>query len=106
MIDPTLHTSIAAQTTGVRGPTSAPSSATADGSTAVRGARFQALLEELDMRAKAMAKSVQEPLSAETLPAAIEDARSSMEDALALSRNLLEACRQSAAQAPESKTQP
>ncbi len=70
-----------------------------------RGAHFQALLEDLDMRAQAMAKSAREPLSAQTLPIAVENARASLEDALQLSQSLLEAWRQSTAQAPTGKVE-
>ena len=105
MIDPALTPGVPSQpqASGVRASSGAAKAGAFDGSAAIRGARFQALLEELDLRAKAMAKSAQEPLSAEELPAAVESARTSMEDALELSRNLLEACRQNAAQTSDSK---
>ena len=74
-----------------------------DGASAARGARFQTLLEELDLRARAVAQSAQEPLSPESLPGAVAKARSSLEDALQLSHDLLEACRQSATQATAAK---
>lgn len=67
------------------------------------GARFQALLEALDLRSQNIAKAAQEPLSAESLPAAVKDARASMEDALELGKSLLEALRQDAAQSTRLK---
>ena len=105
MIDPSTPFSVpqSAPAVGARAAASLPANSQAvDASALVRGARFQALLEELDLRAKAMAKSAQEPLSAESLPAAVENARSSMQDAPELSRSLLEAFRQSTAQTPDS----
>lgn len=65
-----------------------------------RGARFQALLDELELSAQAVSKSAREPVSAESLPKAVEIARASLEDALQLGQSLLEAVRQSTAQAP------
>ena len=106
MLDPSLQpgTTRSASVAGVGVPSGIPSGTPNDGASALRGARFQALLEQLDLRAKEMAKSAQEPLSAETLPSAVENARSSMQDALELSKSLLEAFRQSAAQSTQSKS--
>ncbi len=104
MIDPSLQPGILRPASGVGAPSSISGGTQSDGAGALRGARFQALLEELDLRAKEMAKSAQEPLSAETLPAAVESARSSMQDALELSKSLLEAFRQSATQSAQSKS--
>ncbi len=106
MIDPSLQPGIPRLTSaaGVAAPSIIPGGTTNDAASALRGARFQALLEDLDLRAKEMAKSAQEPLSAETLPAAVESARSSMQDALELAKSLLEAFRQSATQSAQSKS--
>lgn len=70
-----------------------------------RGARFQALLEEIEGRARSLAQAAREPLSAESLPGAVKEARTSLEDALHLSNDLLEAFRQSNAQAGRAKVQ-
>jgi hypothetical protein len=51
------------------------------------------------IRARALSQSAEAPLSAESLPEALESARSSLEGALQLSQDLLEAVRQSSAQA-------
>lgn len=106
MIDPSQKPVLAGpgQSAGPCGPANLPTVASGDGASAERGARFQSLLEELDLRAKAMTKSAQEPLSAESLPAAVENARSSMQDALELSRSLLEAFRQSTTQASQTRS--
>jgi hypothetical protein len=74
-------------------------SAAPDVAAAERGARFQMLLEDLDSRARALSQSAEAPLSAESLPEALESARSSLEGALQLSQDLLEAVRQSSAHA-------
>ena len=105
MIDPTSKPALppVQPSGGVRPTAAAPTSTLVDAGGAVRGARFQALLEELDLRSQAMAKSAQEPLSAQSLPLAVEHARASLEDALQLSQSLLEAVRQSTAQAPASR---
>ncbi len=106
MLDPSLQPGISrpASVAGVGAPSVIPGGTPNDGASALRGARFQALLEDLDLRAKEMAKSAHEPLSAETLPAAVESARSSMQDALELSKSLLEAFRQSTTQSAQSKS--
>jgi len=98
MLEPTQRTGSLplgpASVAGAGLPSAGPA-ATSDG---LSGARFQALLEELDQRAKAVARSACEPLSAESLPAAVEQARTSLEGAMQLGNSLLEACRQLAAQ--------
>lgn len=103
MIDPASQLPFVPPTAGARPPASATPANTVDPAGAARGARFQALLEDLDTRARAMSKSARESLSAEALPQAVESARASLEDALELSRSLLEAFRQSSAQAPAGK---
>jgi len=75
-----------------------------DAASAARGARFQALLEELDLRAQSVAKSAREPLSAEALPEAVLNARTSLENALALSQSLLEEFRQTSAQSSATRS--
>lgn len=76
---------------------SGPRAASGD-SAELSGVRFRALLEDLEQRAKAVALSAQTPQSAESLPAAVAEARGSLEDALRIQQSLLEACRQLGAQ--------
>jgi len=101
MLDPLLTPGIASKAplAAVR-EGAAPS---ADSDALARGARFQTLLEELELRAREVARSAQGPLSAESLPDAVQNARQSLEGALQLSQDLLEACRQSATQATARK---
>jgi hypothetical protein len=71
----------------------APGAARA-GATAHGTPAFEALLEKLERRAaelRAQADAVEEP---EQLASAVEDARTSLEDALSLGASLLEAYRQ------------
>jgi hypothetical protein len=101
MVDPTLRPgSLPLAPLGAPSVPGAANGAASKGDP-LSGARFQALLEDLDLRAKAMAKSAGEPLSPEALPAAVEQARTSLADALSLGNSLLEACRQLATQTPE-----
>jgi hypothetical protein len=56
---------------------------------------FQALLEDLDSRAQSLAQRSDAELDAGALPKAVEDARVSLEQALELKQQLLEAWRAS-----------
>ena len=96
MIDPTPQSALplTPSVAGIHSAGAQPS----DGASTVRGAKFEALLEQLDLRSQAMARSAREPISAHSLPIAVEHARASLEDALELSKSLLEAWRQSTAQ--------
>ncbi|HTF90719.1 MAG TPA: hypothetical protein VK843_20030 [Planctomycetota bacterium] len=100
MIDPASKTGLPLPaTTGTRPISGVPAPDSVDGGSVARGARFQSLLEELELRSQAIARKAEGPMSAQSLPTAVEDARASLEDALALSQSLLEAFRQSTAQA-------
>ena len=59
------------------------------------GASFRALLEQLEQRADALEEKSRSELQPEDLPEAVDEARASMQDALRLSTELLEAWRQS-----------
>jgi len=59
------------------------------------GAAFRALLEELEQRAGALEEKSRSDLQPGDLPEAVDQARTSMQDALKLSTELLEAWRQS-----------
>jgi len=59
------------------------------------GASFRALLEQLEQRADALEERSRSELQPEDLPEAVDEARASMQDALRLSTELLEAWRQS-----------
>jgi hypothetical protein len=59
------------------------------------GASFKALLESLEQRAEALDEKSRGELAPEELAAAVDEARSSMQDVLALQDQLLEAWRQS-----------
>jgi hypothetical protein len=63
------------------------------------GAAFRALLDQLEGRAGALAERSKSNLDAADLPAAVDEARASLDDALQLSKDLLEAWRQSRHQA-------
>lgn len=56
---------------------------------------FQALLEDLESRAQSLAQRGDAELDADALPKAVEDARVSLEQALELKEQLLEAWRAS-----------
>lgn len=102
MLDPLLTPGLASQPPlgGIRDGAAARD---LDAGSAARGARFQALLEQLDLHARDVARSAQGPLSPESLPDVVVNARTSLEGALQLSQDLLEACRQSATQAQSAK---
>jgi hypothetical protein len=76
---------------GVQGPSTAGQ---VRGPGKTDGAAFRALLEELEQRASALEQRSQGDLAPEELADAVDQARSSMERALALSGELLEAWRQ------------
>jgi hypothetical protein len=61
---------------------------------ATDGAAFKALLERLEQRAGALEERSRVELSPEELPEAVDEARASMQEALRLSSELLEAWRQ------------
>lgn len=103
MVDPTSRPIQATQTGSVHAP--GASRPALDPAAAERAAKFQVLLEALDHRAREVAKSAQEPLAAEDLASAVENARHSLEGALRISQDLLEAVRQSDAQAAARKVQ-
>ena len=63
------------------------------------GAAFRALLDQLEGRAGALAERSNSELDAADLPAAVGEARASLDEALQLSKELLEAWRQSKHQA-------
>jgi len=56
-------------------------------------AAFEALLDDLEMRTRSLERASDPKLGAEGLPAAVEDARSSLAQALELKQALLEAWR-------------
>ena len=62
---------------------------------ATDGTSFRALLEQLEQRADALEEKSRSELQPEDLPEAVDEARASMQDALRLSTELLEAWRQS-----------
>jgi hypothetical protein len=61
---------------------------------ATDGAAFKALLDRLEQRADALEERSRSELSSEELPEAVDEARASMQEALRLSSELLEAWRQ------------
>jgi len=75
---------------------------------ATDGAAFRALLEKLEQRADALGERSRSELTREDLPEAVDEARASMQEALRLSGELLEAWRQSLHQDGEAipKAQP
>jgi hypothetical protein len=74
-------------------------SGAARGASSAGGAAFRALLDQLEGRAGALAEKSRAELGAEDLPAAVGEARASLDEALQLSSELLEAWRQSRHQA-------
>lgn len=60
-----------------------------------QAASFQALLERLEQKAEALEAKAQGELAPQELAQAVDEARSSLEDVLALQDRLLEAWRQS-----------
>lgn len=62
-------------------------------------ASFEALLENLEQKAQALDAKARAELAPDELAQAVDEARSSLEDALALQERLLEAWRQSKHQA-------
>lgn len=60
-----------------------------------QGAAFKALLEQLADRAKALEESSTKPMKADDLAGAVDRAHESLQDALALSGQLIEAYRAS-----------
>ncbi|HUR29001.1 MAG TPA: hypothetical protein VM509_12500 [Planctomycetota bacterium] len=103
MVEPKHDLSLA-RPASLRDVSAASPAKAADPAIAERGARFQALLEELDSRAREVAKSASEPQSAQSLPTAVENARASLDHALQLGESLLEAFRQSTAQSAAGET--
>jgi hypothetical protein len=71
----------------------------ARGAAPADGAAFRALLDQLEGRAGALAERSKSELDAADLPAAVGEARASLDEALQLSSELLEAWRQSRHQA-------
>ena len=71
----------------------------ARGTSPADGAAFRALLDQLDGRAGALAERSKSELDAADLPDAVGEARASLDEALQLSKELLEAWRQSKHQA-------
>src|SRR5688572_8674826 len=67
----------------------------ARGASAAGGTAFRALLDQLEGRAGALAEKSRAELDASDLSAAVGEARASLQDALQLSSELLEAWRQS-----------
>lgn len=65
------------------------------------GPAFHALLEELQMKAAELERTSQGADDADLLAGAVDTARSSLEDALSLSDQLLEAYREARQQTPE-----
>ena len=63
--------------------------------------QFKALLESLEQKAETLAEKSRAELRPEELAAAVDEARSSLEDVLALQDRLLEAFRHSQLQKPE-----
>lgn len=74
------------------GPSGAPAARAA---TPEQAASFQALLEKLEQKAEALEAKAQGELAPAELAQAVDEARSSLEDVLALQDRLLEAWRQS-----------
>ena len=72
---------------------------TARASSPADGAAFRALLDQLEGRAGALAERSRSEIDAADLPAAVGEARASLDEALQLSNDLLEAWRQSKHQA-------
>ena len=67
--------------------------------TPAQSAGFKALLEQLEVKAEALDAKARAELQPEELAQAVDEARSSLEDVLALQDRLLEAWRQSKHQA-------
>ena len=67
-----------------------------------KGASFKALLEKLEQKAEALDAKARGELRPDELAAAVDDARSSLEDVLALQDQLLEAFRHSQLQKTDS----
>jgi len=73
------------------GPTGSPAARAA---TPEQAASFQALLEKLEQKAEALEAKAHGELAPQELAQAVDEARSSLEDVLALQDRLLEAWRQ------------
>lgn len=83
------------QRAGAVGPTLSRPKAASPGA----AASFEALLESLEQKAQALDAKARAELAPEELAQAVDEARSSLQDALALQERLLEAWRQSRHQA-------
>lgn len=79
------------QRAGAIGPTLSRPRAASPGA----AANFEALLESLERKAQALDAKARAELAPEELAQAVDEAKSSLEDALALQQRLLEAWRQS-----------
>lgn len=72
-----------------------PAAPAARAATPEQAASFQSLLEQLEQKAEALGAKAHGELAPQDLAQAVDEARSSLEDVLALQDRLLEAWRQS-----------
>jgi hypothetical protein len=104
MVDPTNLSNIG-PTQGVSRDTAAKQTA----KTPETGAAFKALLDQLADRARELEKTSTKPVDASGLAGAVEEAHGSLQDALSLSSQLIEAYRanvQTGAKPPTAGTPP
>jgi flagellar hook-basal body complex protein FliE len=89
------------QNTGGVGPIQGPGASQKPASESTGGAAFKALLDRLQDQARELQGASESPLEATDLAGAVDRAHSSLQDALSLSDQLLEAYRETVQHASE-----